>query len=190
MGVEDYYVSLSNAKFGLYTDDDGFAFEFSEGEFDLALGPIANFSAESVFVRYSSRDEDFDAQSINVGPVAYTFESAIAAGEIAFAVEGFAADIAGAFSFGGFLGFRKVGEEIQAIGQQIYVSVGNDEIGLHVANASFGLIAGEGLALEVTGGSLDLNLGGVANLSFDDLPFNTPTKTLALPAAPRSTSGR
>ncbi|NBT40820.1 MAG: hypothetical protein EBT20_10230 [Alphaproteobacteria bacterium] len=171
LGAGEYYVALSNANFGLVSNAQGLIFELADGAFDLSLGPIANPTAEAVFIRYSSRNTDFVATELNVGPVSYVFDSDVRAGEIAFAVQGFQADLSDFLSINGSLGFAKRGDgTIEAIGQDIGVSVGTDDVGLKVSGATFGLLSSsEQFALEVTGGALELNLAAFAEFSFDDV---------------------
>jgi predicted P-loop ATPase/GTPase len=155
------YARVTGADFGLMTGATTFAFEVSNGALELALGPLANISADNVFVQYTNLATTVAAgTTVSVGSLSYTFDEAIAANTIAFAVVGLSAGIDNIASLSGDFGFKKQGTDIIAVGQNINVSIGNSNFGVGVTGGSLGLISNaQGLALEASGG-VYINGGG------------------------------
>ncbi|MDA1273124.1 MAG: hypothetical protein O2960_03590, partial [Verrucomicrobia bacterium] len=182
------YAELAQADFGLVAGSGRFAFELSNGSLDLQLGSIANITATEVFVQFSNPSPTSAVSAgttISVGPVSYTFDSAIAANTVAFAVVGLSADIGGVFSVSGDIGFKKSGllPEIVGVGNNVAVRLeATSSVYSELANADFGLIAGAGkFAFEMSNGSLGLQLGPIANITATEVfvQFSGPTTTVA-----------
>ena len=178
------YAELANADFGLIAGSGKLVFEMKNGSLDLQLGPLANITAVSVFVQFSSPNPLSTVSAgttIAVGPVNYTFDQAIASNTIAFAVVGLSADIGGVFSISGDVGFKKSGllPEIIGVGNNVTVRLeATSSVYVELANADFGLVAGSGkFGFEMKNGVLDVQLAPLANVTATDIfvQFTSPT---------------
>ncbi|MEN9775556.1 MAG: hypothetical protein RL322_2626, partial [Pseudomonadota bacterium] len=153
------YARLNNASFGLIAGDGKFGFELSRGSFDLGIEPLFNIGAREVIVQYTNSSTTIAAgRSVGVLDINYTFAQAIQANTIAFGVKGFSADIAGFVSLSGDLAFKKSGNQIIAVGNNVSAAL---EAGVYIRlnNAYFGLMAGEGkLAFELSRGSFEMGI--------------------------------
>ena len=185
------YAELAHADFGLIAGTGKFVFELKNGALALELGPVANVSADDVFVQFSSPNPLSAVSAgttISVGSIDYTFDDDIAAGTVTFAVVGLSADVAGIFRLSGDIGFKKSGivPEILAVGNDVSVSLEvNSSIYVKLLDADFGLIAGSGkFVFELKNGSLDVQLGPVADVSADDVfvQFSGPNPLSAVSA--------
>jgi hypothetical protein len=164
-------VSLTNANFGLIMSGNETAFELSEGAFSANIASLAAISAESVFVQYTSATTTIAAGRIlSIGSLEYTFDEAIAANTVAFAVKGFNANVADFVTLSGDLGFKKSGSSMVAVGNNVSASLGVDDVAeLALTGANFGLlIDGTEMAFELTQGALSAQIDG-----FDLLPFES-----------------
>ncbi|MEH6445635.1 MAG: calcium-binding protein, partial [Oceanospirillaceae bacterium] len=164
-------VSLTNANFGLIMSGNETAFELSEGAFSANIASLAAISAESVFVQYTSATTTIAAGRIlSIGSLEYTFDEAIAANTVAFAVKGFNANVADFVTLSGDLGFKKSGSSMVAVGNNVNASLGVDGVAeLALTGANFGLlIDGTEMAFELTQGALSAQIDG-----FDLLPFES-----------------
>ena len=110
--------TLSNAAFGLQAGSAGTTFELSGGSLALQIAGLASVSAQSARVQYAGAGAGVDAgQVLEVGGIEYQFSEAIAAGTVAFAVQGLSAQVADFVTLSGDLGLSKVGGELVAVGR-------------------------------------------------------------------------
>src|SRR5690606_19406546 len=160
-------VELANADFGLIAGSEEFAFELKNGVFNASITGLAGISAESVFVQYTNATTTIAAgRKVSAGEVEYAFTQGIAANTIAFAVRGVAADVAGFVSVGGDLGFRQVGAEILAVGNNVTARLEAGPVFVELAGADFGLVAGEtDFAFELKNGTFNAAIGSLAGIS-------------------------
>ncbi|MEO0510569.1 MAG: LEPR-XLL domain-containing protein, partial [Verrucomicrobiota bacterium] len=183
---DSIYVRSEGANFGLFSNSDGeLAFELSDGNLALQLGPLANVSADSILIQYTNASTTVsaggDAKTISAAGLTYTFDEEIAADTVAFAVAGFSADIVNFLTIEGDLGFRKAGTDIIAVGANLRTGLElNDSVYVRLSNAGFGLIAGQGtFGFEFSGGTLDVALGPLANVTVGSVSVQyTNTVTL------------
>jgi len=116
------HAKLVNANFGLIAGADGrFGFELSEGSLDIALGPLADVTADEVIVQYTNASTTITGGTeIDVAGITYTFSAdGIAADTIAFAVFGLDANVAGFVALSGDLGFSLISGDIAATGNGV-----------------------------------------------------------------------
>ena len=118
------YVELAGASFGLIARPDTFGFELKDGTLNVALGPLADVQASSVFVQYTSSTTTITGGTrISVGPVTYTFVSTLVADTIAFEALGFSATVLGSSLTADRLAFRKAGLSLTLTGVNVGVSL-------------------------------------------------------------------
>ena len=163
------YVELSNADFGLISGASTFAFELSNGTLDIKLGPAFSITGGSVLVQFTGLTSAVTGtQTITVGGLDYTFDSAIADDTAAFAVIGLNAEVAGGvFTLSGDLGFEKIGPEILAVGHNVKVRLEiTSSVYVELNSAKFGLISNlTDFAFELSEGVLDIKLGPVFTIT-------------------------
>ena len=168
----EIYAELAHADFGLMSSSTGFAFEMKNGDLDLQLGPVADVTADQVFVRFTDPSTTIAADTeIGVGPVRYTFDEAIDPDTIAFSAINIDANLGGVFLLNGDIGFLKSPSTIMAVGNEVNVRLELSEtVFVRVIDANFGLISSEDeFAFEFKDGSLDVSLDPLANVSAESV---------------------
>ncbi len=178
------YVELAGANFGMVSIGPKFAFELSSGTLDIQMGPAFSISAGSVSVQLSSAISPVTTgRTITVGvgtaAVSYTFGGAIANSTVAFSVTGLVADVAsGVFTLSGGLGFKRVGPstanplgEMLVTGNNVTVRMeATSSVYVELAGANFGMVSiGPLFAFELSGGTLDIQLGEFAGITAADV---------------------
>ena len=116
------YVELAHASFGLIADPGTFAFELKSGELSVALGPLAEVEADSVFVQFTNPTTSVSAGTvITVGTVSYEFVNAIGVDTLAFEAIGFSATVLGSTLTADKLSFTKDAVSLTLGGENVSV---------------------------------------------------------------------
>ena len=141
------------------------------GSFAASIDGFADIAADTVLVQYTDATTTVDADTdIEIGAVTYTFEEAIAANTVAFAVTGFEANVADFVSLSGDVGFRKVDSEIVAAGNDVTASLYDCEASVALEGAEFGLLLSDGsTAFEMRNGSFAASIDGLADITADSV---------------------
>jgi hypothetical protein len=151
----------------MLSDGNDVAFELSNGTFNAVIAGLANISAASVLVQYTSTTANIAAGTIlSIGSLTYTFADAIAANTVAFAVMGFSAEVTDFVTLSGNLGFKRNGSSIIAVGSDVTASLVADIADVSLANADFGLIVeGSQVVFELKNGVFAAVIAGLTNIS-------------------------